>query len=578
MADVNSPINNQQVPGATPTVAPTPTPSAPSPAPATSGMSSTPIFQASPSGGVVATLRPGQTSFEGQIRAESDRRSGQASASNTISLSGGNASTAIKLAATAPQQGTAKAIDEAPKTAEAPKSVRNFKVGAQRQEKKPVDWVLWLVVGGLLLIAVFIVYFYNQQRRLKQVAPEPTVPESVVLNYWGLWEPNSAFSQVLKDFEDQNPDVSVIYEQKKDVDNYLSDLQTALNSSNGPDVFRYHASWRQLLADQLSTMPTSLRISSNYDSTFYPIASAQLKNAEGQIQGIPLMYDSLALIYNQALFDEAGVNVPQTWAQFGQTATMLNKYDDSDQIVQAGAAIGLTDNVDFASDIIMLMALRQGMDAQDYDEDKLQQAMEYYTSFYTDYNRQVWDRHFDNSTLAFARGQVAMIIGPSWLIHDITKISPSLKIGVAPVPQLDLENVVEWATYYAEGVNAKAPETRQLAAWRLLDYLSQPEVLRQLYESQAETRSFGEIYPRPDMADELAQNQYIAPYLQRASRARNLPFNDRTHDHAVNDEANKVLFEAINKLIDPEARGDNASVRTSILKTLSGYGYAQEPD
>ena len=578
MADVNSPINNQQAPGVAPPMPTNPTSGVSSPATATTGASSAPIFQASPSGGVVATLRPGQTSFEGQIRAESGRRSGQASSNNTVSLSNSDTSAAIKLAPAAPLQEAAKAVDEPPKTVEAPKSVRNFKVGAQRQEKKPINWVLWLVVGGLLLIAIFIVYFYNQQRRLKQVAPEPTVPESVVLNYWGLWEPNSAFSQVLKDFEEQNPGVSVIYEQKKDVDNYLSDLQAALNSSNGPDVFRYHASWRQLLADQLSTMPTSLRISSNYDSTFYPIASVQLKNADGQIQGIPLMYDSLALIYNQALFDEAGVSVPQTWAQFGQTATLLNKYDDNDQIIQAGAAVGLVDNVDFASDIIMLMALQQGMDAQDYDEDKLQQALEYYTSFYTDYNRQVWDQHFDNSTLAFARGQVAMIIGPSWLIHDITKISPSLKIGVAPVPQLDLENVVEWATYYAEGVNAKAPETRQLAAWRLLDYLSQPDVLRQLYEAQAETRSFGEIYPRPDMADELAQNQYIAPYLQRASRARNLPFNDRTHDHAVNDNASRVLFDAVNKFIDPEASSDNASVRTNILKTLSRYGYAQEPN
>jgi len=466
-----------------------------------------------------------------------------------------------------------------PVAPEAPKSVRNFKVGAEQVEKKPINWVLWILIVGLSAIMALIVYFYLGQRQAEQPAPEPVVEEPIVLNYWGLWEPSATIVQVLSDFEKDNPTISVAYQQQKKTETYLADLQDALESGNGPDVFRYHASWRGMLADKLSTLPEDLMSTSEFDASFYPIMSEQLKNDKGQVQGIPLMYDSLALIYNQEIFDEAGLEVPTTWPEFGQTAVQLTRYSPADGTVsRAGAAMGLADNVDFASDIIMLLALQNGMDPKKFDSDALEAAIDYYADYYTIFDRMTWDENFDNSTLAFARGDVAMILGPSWLIHDIIKINPTLKIGVASVPQLTETKPIEWATYYAEGVNARAPAARQLAAWRLLVYMSQPEVLAKLNSAQAEERSFGEIYPRPDMADSLANNRYIQPYLRRASMAQNLPFNDRTYDGAVNDQAREILLQALRSKTKQDSRSFSGNLSDSLLEKLAEYGYAEKPE
>lgn len=566
-----------------PSVSPTPVATATpksAPAPAAQTSVQMPVFQASPSGGVVATLRPGQTSFEGQIRADSGRRSGQTDSNDGSALVGESGGLpAIQLQKSGNPD--AFVLEEQPKPEskpEAPKSVRNFKVGAEQREKKPINWVLWIVILGLSLILAFIVYFYLGQKKAEEPAPEPVVEEPTVLNYWGLWEPTASFVQVLNDFEKENPGVSVIYQQQKETDGYLAELKKTLGSEIGPDVFRYHASWRGMLEDELSTLPEELMSTSEFERTFYPIASKQLKNKRGQVQGIPLMYDSLALIYNQEIFDDAGLEVPKNWSEFNQAAFELTLYgDDGNSIKRSGAAMGLADNVDFASDIVMLLALQNGMDPETYDEELLDLALDYYTSYYNDYARQTWDEGFDNSTLAFARGDVAMILGPSWLVHDIIKINPTLKIGVASVPQLTETAPVEWATYYAEGVNAKAPAARQLAAWRLLTYLSRPEVLEKLYSAQAEERSFGEIYPRPDMADKLAENAYVQPYLRRAEYAQNLPFNDRTYDAAVNDKARAIVLEAIREKTGTESGYQSGNITKNILDVLVEYGYAEPP-
>ncbi len=540
-----------------------------------------PVFQASAAGGMVATLRPGQTTFEGQIRAESDRRSGHADVN--VSQLGEKREQPAEVAAVKLQQSADASylgVQSKPKVVakpqEAPKSVRNFKVGAEKEERKPINWVLILVVAGLAVILALVAFLYLRQRKEEAPAPEPKTEDSVILNYWGLWEPTATFTKVLSDFSQENPGVSVIYE-KQNINGYRERLEEAIKTANGPDVFRYHASWRGMLEPNLSVMPSDLMSTSEYANTFYPVANEQLTNEYGRIQGMPLMYDSLAIIYNKEIFDSAGLKVPETWLEFGQTATALTIKED-DYIVQSGAAFGLGSNVDFASDIVMLLALQNGMDPKAYSEDQLRAALEYYTGFYTDETRRVWDLTFDNSTLEFARGNVAMIIGPSWLIHDITKINPTLQVGVASIPQLDQERPVEWASYYAEGVNANASEQQQLAAWRLLEYLSRPSVLEALYLEQAELRRFGEIYPRRDMADLLAADEMAQPYLAGAENATNLPLNDKTFDEAVNDEARAKLLTEIYALTgEKEVRGGEL-VGRAIRTALYQYGYADNPE
>ncbi len=529
-----------------------------------------PVLQASPSGGVVATLQPGEQSFEDKIRTESERKDNfvyQSSAPDFID----NSQPGIKIPE---MEGSAVVSTEAQTTEEkvqAPATVLNYKIGNDLEKKKKNKWFFPVIFGlfSIFIIGSIIWYFYNRNLKIQQAKVEPP-KETVIttLEYWGLWEPSHFLTQVLKDFELSHPGISVNY-MKKDITDYWQSLNQAIGTASGPDVFRYHASWREDLQDKLAPMPEKIMTPAQYGQTFYPVMSQQLRNQQGEIQGVPLMYDSLSLLYNKELYRQANLELPSTWAQFRANAATLTRKNQEGYIEIAGAAMGLADNVDFASDIITLLAIQSGIDFKNPDVKIIEDVLTFYTNFYNSSAQRTWDETFaDNSTLAFSRGEVAMIIAPSWIIHDVLGINPNLEIGVASIPQLDIDRPKELASYWVEGVSAASP--RQEAAWQLLSYLSSEEVLQALYEQQASARLFGEIYPRSSMADLLATNQYIQPYLFRAGQAIGYPANDKTFDEGQNREKKEAILNAINVLTKKTSYSSNPlEVAATLAKALT---------
>ena len=553
-----------------------------------------PNIQASPSGGVVATLQPGQDSFENKIKVESARKD------NFVEQNGPTdfrqeVTTSVEL----PQAVAVEKNHEEKFNAQAlntnkqqdgPTSVLNYKIGNDLQKKQKTKLFLPILLGGLGLVIVVGLgwFFYEKSVQKKQLATvEPTTQAEVItLDYWGLWEPSQTLTQVLKDFETENPGISVNY-VKQNISGYRQRLETAIATGNGPDLFRYHASWRSYLNDYLDTLPATTMTNEQFAQTFYPVATKQLSDTEGNIKGIPLMYDGLALLYNKDLYQQADLEVPKTWAEFKSNARLLTKYGANNYIESAGAAMGLADNVDFATDIVGLLTAQtllsadEQADVSNPDPQTVADVLTYYTSFYNESGKRTWDETFDNSTSAFARGEVAMILAPSWTIHDVLKINPNLNIGVAAMPQLDVEKPINWATYWAEGVNVNSP--RKTAAWKLLKYMSSADVLKQLYQEQIALRDFGEIYSRTDMADLLANNNYIQSYLLNADKAIGLPLNDKTFDEALNDENKKLTSAVINQLtLEANKNVDLTKAATKLIanwqQNFIDYAYMAAPE
>ncbi|MBU0576062.1 extracellular solute-binding protein [Patescibacteria group bacterium] len=179
------------------------------------------------------------------------------------------------------------------------------------------------LIGGLVLIGIvgFVInkVLGNKTNSIAPAAPEQqpaakkSVPaEQTSLTYWGLWEPDNTVTAVLEKFEAINPGVKVNYVMQSHKD-YRERLQTAVSSGNGPDVFRYHASWAPMFKEELSPMPQSIMTAAEYQQTFYQVAAKQL-NVNGQIVGVPLMYEGLGLYYNKEMLTAANSEPPSTWA------------------------------------------------------------------------------------------------------------------------------------------------------------------------------------------------------------------------------------------------------------------------
>ncbi len=374
---------------------------------------------------------------------------------------------------------------------------------------------------------------------------------------------------VLSEFEKQNPGVTVNYQQQSPKD-YRERLQTAIASGRGPDIFRFHASWTPMLTRELRSLDTVIT-PAQMQETFYPVASQQLVK-DGKVLGVPLMYDGLALFYNEDMLRTANATTPSTWAQLKKLASDLRLPKDPSQTIQrAGVALGNASNVDHFSDIIGLLMLQNGASMSDPSSQAAQDAMLFYVGFVK--NDRVWNSTLPSSTVAFARGDVAMILAPSWRVHDIKSLNPSLKFGIAPVPQLGTKKIA-WATYWAEGVSAQSKYPKESSA--LLKYLISPDVMKKLYSAASQERSFGEIYARKDIAGEIAGNQLVAPFLSDAPTSQSWFLNSDTHDGGLNDLTIKYYEDAVNALLagkelrstmDTVKKGTNQVLRTYNLPT-----------
>ena len=434
-----------------------------------------------------------------------------------------------------------------------------------------------LLVASLLILGIgfFLYSRFFASRTTKTATTELGTSRStqqktdVVITYWGLWEPSRVLDETLKEFEEQNPGITVNYQQQTFKD-YRERLQTAIAGGRGPDVFRFHASWVPMLRAELSEVPATAYTPADYQQTFYPIVSDQLKVTNKYV-GIPLMYEGLALFYNKEALRTANAEPPTSWNELKALATRLT-IQSGGRIERAGLAIGNASNVDHFGEILGLLMFQNGADPLDPTSEKSQQALQYYTDFYS--KDRVWDATLPSSTVAFARGEVAMIFAPSWRAHEIMALNPNLRFGVAQVPQVSSEKIT-WASYWAEGVSSQSKNKE--ASWKLLKYLSSQEALLKLHSSASKERAFGEIYPRVDMANLLVEDEYSAPHLADAPFAKSWYLNTFTHDGGLNDQILKYYEDAITETTTKGAKIEDvlATVDQGVRQVLRQYNLSK---
>jgi len=447
-----------------------------------------------------------------------------------------------------------------------------------KAKASPLKFLPFVLIG-LAIVAVigFFIFRMLAGSQTQSVAPDSeigttqgttrnTVPgQQTSLTYWGLWEPSEVLEQVFTDFEQANPGITVSYTKQSPTD-YRERLQTAIASGSGPDIFRFHASWTPMLRNELAPVPSTVFSTTEFQSTFYPVAAQQLQ-VDGQLAGVPLMYDGLELFYNKELLRAANVQPPTTWAELRTLASQLT-VRSGETVQRGGLAIGNADNVEHFSDIIGLLMLQNGADLANPTTPEARDALVFYTNFMkTD---KVWSATLPSSTVAFARGDVAMMFAPSWRIHEVQAQNPNLDFGVAPLPKLG-DTKVTWATYWAEGVNTQSKNKD--ASWKLLKYLSTADVMTKMHGQQATIRSFGEIYARKDLANDLASNEWVAPFLSDAPEAQGWYLSSYTHDNGINDQLIKYYQDAVNAIL--AGKTVDATLETLSLGTqqvLRQYG------
>lgn len=394
----------------------------------------------------------------------------------------------------------------------------------------------------------------------------------VTLSYWGLWEPVSVMQPVFDSYKNQRAFVSVDY-QLRDPRQHFETVLSRLSVGNPPDIIRVHSTWLPYLKDGLEPLPDDVMSLTDFVNSVYPVVSEDVI-IDGQVYGVPLGIDGLALVYNDNLFRQAGLpGPPSDWDTFREYAKLLTKKNNRGEIIQGGAAMGYADQIEFFSDILGLMFAQSGVgfmnnqgvlsfhNTLSNDGRNLGgEAMRFYTKFST--TEQTYNANWNNSSEAFLEGKVGMVFIPSYRLNDILNSNPPFSVKVAPVPQFPVSEIGErnWANYWVEVVPKAGQRPRE--AWRLLIHMMNKDGLATLYRNQSDLRGFGEIYPRPDLAQTLANDARVGPYAEQGATYTSWPFADRTHDALLNDKIIEVLAEVVEKTRQNE-EGANGALQSA---------------
>jgi len=425
-----------------------------------------------------------------------------------------------------------------------------------------------IAAGVLILVGIAAAIFFLT--RLGGNSPAGNTPATKTkITYWGLWESSEVMEPLLQQYESLNPGIDIVYQQQNR-QQYRARMQTAVRGGNGPDIFRYHNTWIPMIKDDLATAPRATLPATELQQSFYPIMAEELA-PNNQVIGVPLMFEGMALLYNESMLEAANAVPPRDWSQVRELAARLAIRTSNNQgLDRGGIALGTAENVDNYSDILALMMLQNSATPGNPMSPNAQTALEFYTIFSR--SDGVWNGDMPQSTVAFANEEVAMILVPSWRIHEIQRLNPNLRFGVARVPQLSDERIT-WASYWVEGVSKNSKNAEE--SWKFLAWLSQPEQLRRLYSEAVKYRGFGELYPRVEMASELADDPLVQPYLEDALYAKSWPLASMTHDEGINDQLIQYYTDAINQM-NRVGNAESAleDVLPGIQQVLSRYGFS----
>lgn len=278
-----------------------------------------------------------------------------------------------------------------------------------------------------------------------------------------IWDSGqkSGMEDIAEAYMEDHPDVTIKV-QASGWDEYWTKLEAAAKSGSLPDIFWMHTNQMYTYADAgILADCTDIVDETNYAET----AVENAKGSDGRIYGVPKDKDTVALLYNKEIFDEAGVEYPTaewTWDDLESASqTIYDKTGKYGYMAYSHDQIGYWNFVYQNGGQILS---DDGSEAM-YTEPATSDAIKYYVGL----QENDWcptQEQFANTGAAemFFSGQGAMYYAGNWDLANLCATYPDMngKWDVAVVPKCPnpaegdgravISNSVSYATG-AEGAN-----------------------------------------------------------------------------------------------------------------------------
>jgi multiple sugar transport system substrate-binding protein len=303
--------------------------------------------------------------------------------------------------------------------------------------------------------------------------PAAEAAEGVIALQLMGWASSDAENTRLQEVVDQfNSTHEAIQVSLNLVPQYDERLQASLAGGSPPDIFYIDSLRLPDLVDAGALEPYEAHALEPDD--FYE----SLRNAftlDGTFWCPPKDFSTLALVYNPALFEQAGVELPTadwTWDDLQSAATALSENGED--------TYGLVLSPDFARYIAFLYQGGGAVANEDFSEvsinsEEALNALNFYVNLVLD-GAAATPADLDSGWAgeAFGKGLAAMAVEGNWIVPFLEDNYPDLEWDVVPLPA-GPGGQATMAFTVCYGVPAAISDERKQAAFEVVNFLTGPE-------------------------------------------------------------------------------------------------------
>ncbi|QPZ38297.1 ABC transporter substrate-binding protein [Paramicrobacterium chengjingii] len=339
------------------------------------------------------------------------------------------------------------------------------------------------------------------------------------------------------------------------------DVFMTLPSREGPQFS--DAGYYQPLDDYLAEAPDSYKV-----DDFSPSAIDGMKDADGQVIAVPINIEGPVLYYRTDVFEELGLEVPETIEDVLAASKVIKEKGDITPITLRGAAAAIAfDFGPFFHGEGLEWTKEDG--TANFDQPGAIKAIDEYATLARDFGpKGVINYSFTESSNLFAQGKVAMSLESSNELNSVfdeEKSTVSDSVGVAKMPAGSVEAA---PTALSWGVTMSPFSEKKDAAWQFLQWATSPET--QLELTKAEIAP-----PRDSVATDpsYVENFSSETEKQWLEAVADIQKNGNTEVGPVGTKApsmRETLGNAIGKVILGDATAEEAAkeIQTELTKQL----------
>lgn len=307
-------------------------------------------------------------------------------------------------------------------------------------------------------------------------AAEPAAPiadgeATGSLTVWAMGAEGEKLPELIKGFEEANPDVSVEVTPVP-WDSAHDKFTSAIAAGTAPDVAQVGSTWMAEFVGLGALEPTPEEIATDD----YFAGALDSVTVDGTVYGVPWYVETRVVFYRTDLAEQAGITEPPSdWEGLLALARAYQEQADADwglSLQPGGTGSWQT--------VMPLIWSNGGGVVNDsgaeftFESSQNEEALAYYQSYFTD---GVSDPAPADGTTEqdFVSGRVPMFISGPWMMSAVESVGGedfADKYGVFVMPQK------ETSSSFLGGANLgvfQGSENRD-AAWKLVQHLSTPEV------------------------------------------------------------------------------------------------------